>query len=373
MKKLYNRYISFLESLPGLHQYYKMYIAEHIALWRKRKLINSVHWSKEQNEEFDKFWNKNYKKIKKSGNQLFEAFNGVFNPQYIPDFLYATKIESKFNSYQHAKIYSDKSLTEIFYKGKSEALLPKTILLKAGGVFYDENRNVIGSEKAREILSNVKDCVIKPTVGGNSGKGVIIGSFDKSGWDEKNKYRIFSLLDKSEDNYIVQEKIRQSDSLNQLYPHSINTFRVITYISDSKVNVAPVSLRLGAGGNQVDNIHAGGLGVGVDSKNNYLLKHAYKLGYSNKKIILTEHPDTHIKFEDYKIEGINSMMKSAIKLHNQTPHIGIISWDFTLNIDNIPILIEANYIGQAVWLSQIVTGEPFFGQNILSILKSIQS
>src|SRR5690606_25215510 len=153
---------------------------------------------REQEEEFNQFWKFNYKKIKKSGNKLFESFNGVFHSEYIPDFLYATKIESKLNSYKYARIYSDKSLIEVLYKGKSTALIPQTFLLKAGGVFYDKDRKILNRSKAKDILSNLTKAVIKPIIDGNSGKGVIVGDFDSSGYDKHNNFNIFSLLEDSQ-------------------------------------------------------------------------------------------------------------------------------------------------------------------------------
>lgn len=371
MKRVYKKYIKFIDRLPGLNHYFKMYVAEHYALFKKKKLINTVKWSKDQEKEFDQFWKSNYKKIKKSGNKLFEAFNEKFEPKYIPDFLYATKIESKFNSFQYANIYSDKSLTEILYKGKSKALLPKTYLLKAGGILYDSDRNLIDKEVAKEILLGLTDVVVKPTVGGNSGKGVIVGSFDADGYDKDNDFNILSILENDQDNYIVQEKIIQSDELDRLYSKSINTFRVITFISNYRVNLAPISLRVGSGGKTVDNIHAGGLAIGVDSDSEQLLKEAYKLGYSESKLKFEKHPDTGTVFEGFKVEGIKSIIESAIILHGQTPHIGIVSWDFTLNKEKMPMLIEANFTGQAVWLPQIITGKPVFGENTADILKKL--
>ena len=92
LKKIFKKYILFIDSLPGSHHNCKMLFAENLALFRKRKLINSVKWSKEQNSEFEYFWKCNYKKINSQGHKLFEAINGVFHKNYMPDFLYATRI-----------------------------------------------------------------------------------------------------------------------------------------------------------------------------------------------------------------------------------------------------------------------------------------
>ena len=113
LKKIYQFYISGIESFYERQHYFKMLLAEKYALKRKSKLIKSVSWSKEQEKEFNTFWRQEYKPITSKGHKLIEAFNGTFNVEYMPDFLFATKVEYKMNPYLYAKIYSDKSLTEV--------------------------------------------------------------------------------------------------------------------------------------------------------------------------------------------------------------------------------------------------------------------
>lgn len=372
MKKVYKLYIRFFENFIEYNHYFKMYVAEQYALWRKRKLIKDVKWSHDQQKGFDDFWQLYYKKIKSNGNKLIQSLNGNYNEQYIPDFLYATKIEHQFNSFSHSQIYSDKSLTEILYKGKSKAVLPKTHLVNAGGYYYNEKREVIDKEEALKILNALKEAVVKPTLGGNSGKGVIVDSFDEKGIGLNSRFNLKSLIHNDEKNFIVQEKIIQSEELQNLYPNAVNTFRVITFISQGKVNVSPLSLRIGTGGAKVDNIHAGGLVIGVDEQQENLLELAYKLGYSNQTEKFQAHPNTKIIFKNYKIDGIREIIDAAIILHGFTPNTGIISWDFTINQERNPVLIEANYIGQSMWFSQIANKKTIFNNETINILKSLR-
>lgn len=93
-----------------------MKVAENAALFKKRRLVNEVKWDDDTNSEFNAYWTGAYgKKIKSSGHKLYESINGVHQKDYMPDFLFATKVEPFFNSYSYAKLYSDKSLTEILY------------------------------------------------------------------------------------------------------------------------------------------------------------------------------------------------------------------------------------------------------------------
>lgn len=372
MKKIFRIYLKFLEDFPAYNHNLKVWLAEHYVMRGKAKFINTVSWTKEQQIEFDTFWISNYKKITNKGNKFYQAFNNKFNIEYISDFLFATKIEPQLNSYNYSKIFSDKALLDILYKDRSDALLPETVVLNSNGVLYDSERHIINHQEAQRLLKKAQVVVIKPIIDGNSGKGIILANLDEKGLDLSQNFNILDLLDKKNKNFIVQKKIKQSGELNTLYPTSINTFRIITFIVDDAVHLAPISLRIGCGGNFLDNIHAGGITVGVDIERECLMEKAYQLGYTNTKTILLKHPDTNVIFENFKITGLSKVIKAAKRLHEFTPNTNIISWDFTINHDFEPLLIEANYLGQSAWFNQITTGQGLFRNHVTSILKGIK-
>lgn len=248
-------------------------------------------------------------------------------------------------------------------------IIPQTYLVNCSGIYYDQNRQVVLKEKAREILNSLTDVVIKPTIGGSSGMGVKVCRL-KNGIDEKTGFNVNSLLEDNDRNFIVQESMTQHESISMIYPHSVNTIRTITYILDGKTYCANLSFRMGSGGKNVDNVHAGGIVIGL-SNDGALLKFAFKLGYSDSKEKFDKHPDTGFIFENHAIEGIPQIITSAKWLHGMTPHIGLISWDFMVTSDGTPCLIEANYWGQSAWFPQIVHGKPLFGENTSRILELI--
>lgn len=371
MKKIYNKFLSTLEALIVNMHVIKMFLAENYALFRKRKLYNQVRWNISQKKEFDEFWEINYgKKIKTNGHKLYESINGKFYKEYFPDFLFSTKLEPKLNNYIYAKIYSDKSLTELLYSKSLLIELPTTYLIKSGGVWYNNERAVIDDLKAKDIMFNMGKAIIKPTIGGNSGKGICFSDF-KDGADLNNETSISELLKSSNTDLIIQEKMEQHSTFSTLYPYSINTIRIITYIAKGKTFHTSLSLRIGLGGNKVDNIHAGGICVGM-TDNGKLFKEAYLLGYSDIKSKLEYHPDTKVKFHNYKIEGTLEIINAAKELHGYTPHIGIISWDFMISKKVKPILIEANYMGQSLWFPQIVNKQPIFKENTAYMINKIK-
>lgn len=371
MKKLYKRFLRFVEQMPIKIEIYKTFIAEWIAIFKKAPLYKNIKWTKEQQKEFDEFWIKNYgKKISNRWHRLYEASNGVHKVDYLPEIIYSTKIEPKINNDAYSKVYADKNLNELFFNNRIENVrTPKSFLFNAHGFFYDSERRLISKEKAVEIFSNVGVAVLKPTVDSSSGKNVAIVDM-QDGVNTKNGLLAEEIINNYSKNFIVQEKILPSRELETLYPNSINTLRTISYVLDDKIEVAPISLRIGGGGGEVDNIHAGGMSIAV-SNDGSLAKYAYRLGYGDSFEKFEEHPDTKVVFDGYKLSFIDKLVSTAKRLHEMTANIGIISWDFTVDEDGNIVVIEANFTGQSVWFPQMLSGKSLFGQNTRKVLKEM--
>ena len=192
-----------------------------------------------------------------------------------------------------------------------------------------------------------------------------------NGKDVESGKDIEQILNKYKKNYIIQQIVKNSRVLNDLYLNSLNTFRIITYIVNGKINTAPVSLRIGAGDNKIDNIHKGGLVVGVNFDGT-LKKYAYQLGYGDNSVKFAEHPDTGVIFENYYVGDIQKMISAAVKLHEITPQLGIISWDLTFDENNNVVLIEANCKEQSVWFPQIVNECSLFGEDTQYMINKIR-
>lgn len=372
MKKIYNLIMKIIRRIIFGIDFLKTWIVEWVAIIKKKSLYKNVKWTKEQQKEFDEYWEKNYgRKISNRWHRLYEACTGIHRVDYLPEILYTTVIEPKFNDYAYCSVYSDKNLNELFFDNVVDGVrTPKNFISNNHGRFYDASRHLISKQKAVEILSNVGDAVIKPTVDSSSGHNVILVNM-KDGKDVRSGISAEEIIKKYKDNFTVQEKIISSKELSNLYPLSINTCRVISYIVDDCIEVAPVSLRIGGGGSEVDNIHAGGMSIAL-SDDGKLAKLAYRLGYGNSFECFDTHPDTGVKFEGYKLSFVERLISTAKRLHEMTANIGTISWDFTVdNNDNI-VVIEANFKGQSVWFPQMLSGEAFYGKNTEKMLQSIK-
>lgn len=369
MRAIYKKLLRGFSRLPDKLETFKTWVAEWFAILRKKPLYKHVKWTAEQQREFDAYWKKYYgKKISNRWHKLYEASSGVHRVDYFPEILYSTKLEPKCNGSSYGKVFSDKTLCDLLFDGRVENVrTPQYFFFVNHGLYYDENRNLISKEKAAEILSDCGDAVIKPTIDSSSGHDVLVLHMC-NGTNEKDGRTVAELMEKYKDNYIVQEKIKPSKALAALYPDAVNTLRVTSYLVDDRVEIAPISLRIGTGQKDVDNIHAGGIGVFVDNDGT-LAQYAYRLGYGDSIEKLEEHPDTHTVFLGYKLDFVPKVIDAAKRLHMMTANLRVISWDFTVDSHGAIVVIEANFSGQGIWFPQMISGKALFGENTKSMLK----
>lgn len=369
MKALYKKILRFFSRLPERLEIWKFFFAEWFAILRKKPLYKDIKWTSEQQKEFDAYWKTNYgKKISNRWHRLYEASTGVHRVDYFPEYLYTTRLEPKLNNSRYSAVFSDKTLNDLLFENRiPNVRTPKYFFFNNHGLYYDANRNLISQEQAAQLLADCGDAVIKPTVDSSSGHNVAVLCM-QGGVNTKDGRAVEEILRQYKANFIVQEKIKPCQALADLYPLAINTLRVTSYVVEDHVEIAPISLRIGGGGKEVDNIHAGGVGVYVHNDGT-LAKYAYRLGYGDSFEKTETHPDTHTVFSGYKLDFVPEIIAAAKRLHTMTADLRVISWDFTVDSDGSIVVIEANYSGQGVWFPQMISGEPLFGENTKAILK----
>lgn len=356
-----------IRKIYSFYLYFKTYKYEIKNINKKKKLVDSVKINNHEKKEILEFYLNNYgKKISTKWHQLYQSYTGIYNKDYFPEIIFSTELEPLLCNREISKQYTDKALVELLYKNIEGLYIPKTIVLNCSGIWYDEKRNIITKEKAFKILENTGKRVIKKTIDSSSGRDVMIIDI-KNSYDIKNGISLEELLEKFSENFIVQEIIENSNDISQIYPTSLNTFRVMTYIVDGKLYHMPITMRIGKDNKEVDNIHAGGIFINV-SDNGILNEKAF----TEYQDIFTEHPNTKFVFKNHKINGIKEMIKIAYKCHGNTPHLKLISWDFTINSNNQVTLIEVNLNGQSIWFPQMASGKAAFGDNTAHMLNLLK-
>ena len=219
---------------------------------------------------------------------------------------------------------------------------------------------------ANEVLKSQNRTFVKPSTSSCSGQGCKLISEDDKCVIDNNSLIINDLSNGGgyARNYVIQSVVTTHPTLAALHPESVNTFRIITYLWKGVVENMPVILRIGRGKSNVDNAHAGGMFIAVcdDGK---LGDHAV----TEFNMQFTTHPDSGIVFKDYQLPSYILLISAAKRMHELVPQIGVVNWDFTIDADGNPFLIEANVKQGSVWLPQMAHGVGPFGNHIEEILE----
>jgi len=203
------------------------------------------------------------------------------------------------------------------------------LFLFISGNFYSPEYKLVEKGEVQEFMARYDDTIVQKQEFGFGGKQVEVMHSSRFNPELLNK-RI---------NYIIQPYIKQYPLLSELYPHSVNTFRVITFLrKDGKVELKYAMLRFGVNGIKVDNLSSGGqcLYFEPDGKPS-------KTGYDTYGHQVGErHINTGYRFADLKIPMFHELTEKCRTAHEQFPYIRLIGWDVCINESGEPKLIEWN-------------------------------
>lgn len=334
---------------------------------RRQNILGQVRLTGDQIEKVNELYINNYgEKIPLDWHRYFTAYTGKFDENYFPELLYIPEFEHFMNINKgYSVAFSDKNLLPFI----AEALgirSPKILFSCAYGLFRDENSKLVSRDKIISDFSKYGKIFIKPSVESDSGQGCMIVDV-QNGEDIISGYKIENILENLGANFVAQEIINCHESIKEIYPNSVNTFRVITYRWNGKIEVMPVIMRIGRGNACIDNAHAGGIFIAIE--NDGIM---HKTAFTEFCDKFDEHPDTKIKFEGHKIVGVDKVIDAAKYMHQALPQIGTYNWDFTIDENGEPVLIEANVNDGSIWLIEMAHGKGAFGDNTKDILKWIR-
>ena len=329
---------------------------------RFKQVANSYLLSKDEKEAIDEFYIKNYgKKIPYIYHQYFSAHSGVFDVRYFPNHLLRSYFEHYINMNRHyAFVFEDKNVLPFIAKC-ADVKMPMTILSKTCGILRDGENKVIDEKRAIEILISSGEVFCKSSTGSYGGRGCFVNDFNNT------KESTIEILNGLGTDFVIQERIKCHGSIACIYPNAVNTFRIITYRWKDKFYQMPVFMRVGQGGAVVDNGAAGGMFLGVYTDGTVTDK-----AVTPYNTCILQHPDTNYVFKNHKIIGFSSICKAAIKMHQMIPQIGMVYWDFTIDSEGYPILIECNIFNGTIYAVQMTLGVPAFGERTAEVLQWIQ-
>jgi hypothetical protein len=207
--------------------------------------------------------------------------------------------------------------------------------------FYNNTNTLIAPAEVDAIIasSTAAKLFVKPRFG-LGGRGIVV--FNKDGHQYRNEEN--NLLDHSfflnelkGEKYIVQAGLVQHEAMNRLYPHSVNTFRIVTECIGGEARVLYALVRMGSGGQQIDNASSGGLYIKIDPETGVLGDYAFAFN----RITFRTHPDTGFVFKGAAIEKWDEAKSFALAVAGKFREIKYMGWDVAFSTDG-PAIIELN-------------------------------
>jgi hypothetical protein len=242
---------------------------------------------------------------------------------------------------EYGVVCEDKLLTYALLKAYAIPQ-PKLLFCFDHNTFFDGANNPISTTALNALIrtSTAAKLFVKPRFGlGGRGIAVFNRNVNEEFADE-NQVKLdhnYFLNELKDHFYIVQEGLEQHESMNALYPHSVNTFRVMTECINGQVRVLYSLVRMGSGGQQIDNASSGGLYIKIDPETGVLADKAFAF---NRRMF-DKHPDTGFIFKDAHLEKWNEAKAFTITIAKKFREIKYMGWDIAFS-KNGPSVIELN-------------------------------
>ena len=271
---------------------------------------------------------------------------------YIPDEIHYNYVDAYFNDWREANYADNKCFYPRMFQGIRH---PDTLAYRMNGMWFVGDYQPVTREQMLRVLAEEPEIVVKKAMGSEGGLGVF---FVKGTEFPSVEGRI-------RDDIVIQRPIVQHPQLSAVNPTSINTIRILSLLSEDGVKLYSAVLRIGTGGARVDNGTSGGISCGITWEGR-LKKYAYLVCGDRCDV----HPDTGLVFEGHAIPSFDKCMELVPKLHWQVPRFRMISWDFSVNPEGEPVLVEANLHYGGIEIHQLNNG-PLFGEDTEKILKEV--
>lgn len=151
--------------------------------------------------------------------------------------------------------------------------------------------------------------------------------------------------------FVVEQVIVQHPVMASLNPSSVNSLRMISYLTDAGVvRILGATLKAGAGGS-VDNVSQGGMYTMLDEEG----VARYGAFTAESGAIHTVHPLTGVSIVGFRVPLFDQVLELVDKLGHEVPQIPYVGWDIAITPDG-PVVIEGNYNSGVFQLKPSVSG-----------------
>lgn len=294
---------------------------------------------------------------------ILSSYTDIYSPRYITDEVWSTYIHNSLNfPPYHDPLIADKNFLDL-YIGKEH--LPKTIIKRIDGSFYDADNNRIDKKKAKDIFfQSDSEKFLKPSRLYKGIDALKIQTVDNKIIHRNLELSFEQLTQKAGENFIIQYVVEQHPKIASVHPASLNTMRMFTLKLGTEVHFLHGSLKFGADDNVADNTGNGILCTILNDKHTLS-----DMGFNRKLETFKKHPSTGYELSSFgKIPNYQNAIDLCVEIHSEKLFHNFAAWDVTITKDGSPLIIELNS-KVAMFLWQVRFKEPFFGDLTEEVLQ----
>jgi len=286
----------------------------------------------------------------------YEVYKHVrgFDERFLSHELYLPLVAHALNDYHYTKFFEDKGLLGNICKGGLN--YPYCVVRYINGDCYDNDMHQISKAEANARCHQEGLLIVKPSADGYGGHGV------KKFNGGEHAQLIEEVEQMGYKKFVVQRCIKQHAVMAQFNDSSLNTFRIETLYLNGKATCHSIILRVGPKGSLVDNLAAGGIGVGVDMDGSLA-----DVGYT----LSLEKLDTFngVVLKGKKFDFMPQLVAEILQAHQDTyPLCKFIGWDVCIDEEQGPVIIELNSSQPGIFVEQMCTG-PIFGDRTEEVIE----
>lgn len=291
--------------------------------------------------------------------RLYKSVNG-FDARYVPNDVYGLELLPRLNTTNLIPAWDDKAYYPRFFPDVKQ---PTAIAFVIDGIFYDQDYQQVSlDDLTHAVLDKYNRIIMKPS-DGLEGRGVEIievNAFDFAALRRK-------LLSFGR-NYVIQEVIEQHESLAIYNRSSVNPIRVMTLRLGGKIHYLHSTLRFGLPGAHTDMNFIDGKEIAhvcAVSKDGVVSAEWYDM--DGKRSLISDLGVTRQE----AIPNFSRIIETAIDVHSRLHHFDFVGFDFTVNKQMEPILIEYNVYWPGIIIPQYCHG-PLFGDLTEDLISRIK-
>jgi hypothetical protein len=269
----------------------------------------------------------------------YSEIRGEFIKGWVPDDFYQYKLLRAINPVTLCYVSFIKSFDRQLFGDFAHPF----IVFKANDTLFDNNRNVIDVETALARIRDSGNEIVLKRESGFGGRDIhFLNSSDVTREMLARKF-----------DYIIQEVAIQHESINAVYPGSINTIRVMTFLGfDSKVRVMFAKMRIGGAGSRIDNMRTGGRAIFFDDSGNCVSDAHNEIGLE----VENRHPQTGFEYRKLSLPYLEAALEKCVESHYRYPYIRLIAWDVFIDREGKPVLLEWNSKSPGIWVNECLIG-----------------